>query len=105
MKNTMLAAAASLLAWGSAAWANPAADLAKAQGCYSCHANAEKVVGPSFSAIAEKYKNEKDAVATLSASISNGARGKWGRIPMPPHPSIAAAEVKTLAEWVLSVRN
>jgi len=81
-----------------------AVELAKSSGCYSCHANAEKVVGPAFSAIAEKYKGEKDAAASLAQSIQNGSKGKWGRIPMPAHPSLSAADLKTLSGWVLTVK-
>ena len=39
-----------------------ATELAKATGCYSCHAAKEKIVGPAFSSIAEKYAGDKDAV-------------------------------------------
>ncbi|WP_439607793.1 c-type cytochrome [Hydrogenophaga sp.] len=81
-----------------------AVELAKASGCYSCHANADKVVGPAFGAIAEKYAGEKDAAASLAQSIQNGSKGKWGRIPMPPHPSLSAADLKTLSSWVLTVK-
>ncbi|MBL0942998.1 MAG: c-type cytochrome [Hydrogenophaga sp.] len=96
-----LTAAAGL---AQAADLNAAVDLAKASGCYSCHANAEKVVGPAFSAIADKYKDEKDAAASLAQSIQNGSKGKWGRIPMPAHPSLSAADLKTLSAWVLTVK-
>ena len=81
-----------------------AVDLAKASGCYSCHANAEKVVGPAFAAIAEKYAADKDAAASLAQSIQNGSKGKWGRIPMPAHPSLSAGDLKTLSAWVLTVK-
>lgn len=81
-----------------------AVELAKASGCYSCHANAEKVVGPAFAAIAEKYATEKDAAASLAQSIQNGSKGKWGRIPMPAHPSLGAGDLKTLSAWVLTVK-
>ena len=81
-----------------------AVELAKASGCYSCHANAEKVVGPAFAAIAEKYAAEKDAAASLAQSIQNGSKGKWGRIPMPAHPSLSAGDLKTLSAWVLTVK-
>lgn len=81
-----------------------ATELAKASGCYSCHATAEKVVGPAFSDVAAKYKDEKDAAAALAQSIQNGSKGKWGRIPMPAHPSLSAADIKTLSTWVLTVK-
>ena len=79
-----------------------AADLAKANGCYSCHAAAEKIVGPSFAAIAEKYAGDKEAVASLAQSIQMGSKGKWGRAAMPAHSSLSAQDLKLLAGWVLS---
>jgi cytochrome c len=81
-----------------------ASELAKASGCYSCHAAAEKVVGPAFADIAAKYRGEKDGAATLAQSIQNGSKGKWGRIPMPAHPSLGQADLKTLSTWVLLVK-
>lgn len=82
-----------------------AVELAKANGCYSCHAIDEKVVGPAFKSVANKYAGDKDAAAGLVQSIQNGSRGKWGRVPMPPHASMAAEDLKTLAQWVLSHKD
>lgn len=98
---------ASLLAGAStsvhAVDAAAAIELAKANGCLSCHSAQEKVVGPAYAAIAAKYKDDKDAVANLVQSIQYGSKGKWGRIPMPAHPSMNAADIKTLAQWVMSI--
>ena len=81
-----------------------AIDLAKNNGCLSCHSAKEKIVGPAYITIAEKYKDDKDAVASLAQSIQYGSKGKWGRIPMPPHPGMSAADIKTLAEWVMTIK-
>lgn len=80
------------------------ADLAKANGCFSCHSATEKIVGPAFSSIATKYAGDKDAVASLAQSIQIGSSGKWGRVPMPGHASLKADELKLLARWVLSTK-
>jgi len=80
-------------------------DLAKANGCYSCHANAEKVVGPAYASVAQRYAGQKDAVADLMMSIQNGSTGKWGRMAMPAHPSLPQADVKRLAEWILTIKK
>ena len=77
--------------------------MAKDNGCFSCHAMNEKVVGPAFSAIAERYRSEAGAAASLVQAVQNGSKGKWGRIPMPPHSSIGQADLTKLAHWVLSV--
>ena len=81
-----------------------AMELAKANGCLSCHAAKEKIVGPAYSAIAEKYKDDKDAVASLVQSIQRGSKGKWGRTPMPAHDTMNQADLKTLAEWVMNTK-
>ena len=99
-----LGAAALLSAPAHALDAAAAVDLAKASGCYSCHANGEKVVGPAFATIAEKYAGDKDAAATLAQSIQNGSKGKYGRIPMPPHASLGQADLKLLSAWVLTIK-
>lgn len=89
----------------SSAWAQNDKDvkeLLKASGCMTCHAIDEKVVGPAFQAIATKYAGQPDAADTLAQSVRNGSRGKWGRIPMPPHASLAAEDLKTMTTWVMA---
>jgi cytochrome c len=80
-------------------------DLAKASGCFSCHSMTEKVVGPAYASVAQRYAGQKDAVADLVMSIQNGSTGKWGRMAMPSHPSLPAADVKRMAEWILTVKK
>lgn len=82
-----------------------AEELAKANGCFSCHSVDEKIVGPAFKSVAKKYAGESDAAAGLVQSIQNGSKGKWGRIPMPNHMSMSADDLKTLANWVLSHKD
>ena len=88
----------------SAADSAAVADLAKASGCFSCHSAKEKVVGPSFVSIAEKYASDKDAVSTLTQSIQRGSQGKWGRIAMPAHGSLSNDQLKSLASWVMATK-
>lgn len=106
MRTFLILTSGLLLAAGSAHAVDEAAalELAKNNGCLSCHSPKEKVVGPAYASVAEKYKDDKDAVAGLVQSIQYGSKGKWGRIPMPPHPSMSAADIKILAQWVLSIK-
>lgn len=89
---------------GHAAASDAVPDLAKTNGCTSCHATNEKIVGPAFSAIAAKYAGDKDAVATLAQSIKGGSSGKWGRAAMPAHNSLSAGDAKALATWVMTIK-
>jgi cytochrome c len=77
--------------------------LAKAKGCYACHAADTKKVGPAFKDVANKYAGKPDAVAHLSEKIKKGGVGEWGNVPMPPQ-NVTDEEAKKLAEWVLSFK-
>lgn len=79
-----------------------AAELAKANGCRSCHALHEKIVGPAYEKVAAKYRDDKEAAASLAQSVRNGSQGKWGRIPMPAHMNMSNEDLTLLARWVLS---
>ncbi len=106
MRTFILLTSSLLLAAGAAHAVDEAAaiELAKANGCLSCHSAKEKIVGPAYSAVAEKYKDDKDAVASLVQSIQRGSKGKWGRTPMPPHDTMSQSDLKTLAEWVMGMK-
>ncbi|MDP2263087.1 MAG: c-type cytochrome [Hydrogenophaga sp.] len=106
MRTLLLLTSSLLFATGAAHAVNEAAalELAKNNGCLSCHSAKEKVVGPAFSTIAEKYKDDKDAVASLAQSIQYGSKGKWGRVPMPAHPGMSAGDIKTVAQWVMTIK-
>ncbi len=77
--------------------------LAKAKGCYACHAENVKKVGPSYKDVAKKYADKPDAVAYLSERIKKGGVGVWGNVPMPAQ-NVTDEESKKLAEWVLSFK-
>lgn len=95
-----------LFALGAAFAAQPAlaADgeaLFKSKPCVACHKTDAQLVGPAFTAVAEKHRGDAGAVATIADHIKNGSQGVWGAIPMPPNP-VTEEEATILAEWVLS---
>lgn len=97
-----VAATAALLALGQPAQATEA--LAQKNNCLGCHAVATKLVGPAYKDVAAKYAGQADAQAQVIESIRKGSAGKWGELPMPPHPKISDADLKKLAIWVLSAK-
>jgi cytochrome c len=99
MKLFQIAMLAAVVASGSA-YANK--ELATQKACMACHAVDKKLVGPAYQEVAKKYAGQKDAEASLIASIRKGGSGKWGPIPMPPQAALTDAETKALANWVLA---
>ena len=106
MKTQIIAAALLAVAAGSA----NAADAAKAQtlmkgsDCMACHAEATKLVGPSYKDIGKKYHGDAGAVDKLVKKVKSGGSGAWGAIPMTPHPALKDEDVKVMVEWILSLK-
>jgi cytochrome c551/c552 len=69
--------------------------------CLSCHALRQKVVGPAYHDVALKYAGDLEARGKVEANIRSGGAGKWGPVPMPPFPNLSAAELRSLADFVL----
>ena len=80
-------------------------DLVKNSDCVTCHKVDEKVVGPAFRDIANKYTNNEATLDTLAHKIISGGSGNWGSIPMAAHPGIALADAKSMAKYVLLLKN
>ncbi len=70
--------------------------------CKACHKTAEKSVGPSFRAVALKYKGQEDAVELLSGRVINGSSGVWGQVAMAAHPSLSKADAASLIRFILN---
>ena len=78
------------------------ADLARAKGCFACHAIDQAVVGPSFSDVASRYRGQADAESKLVRKIRIGGAGAWGATPMPAQAELAEADAAALVRWVVS---
>ncbi|HZP88899.1 MAG TPA: c-type cytochrome [Burkholderiales bacterium] len=89
-----------------AATAQPFEDaeaLAREKGCFECHAIGRTEVGPSFSAIARRYRYDLSARERLPTVIRTGSIGHWGeRFAMWPQRQVDAAEARMLVDWILS---
>ena len=101
----VIVALAGLAGLVTAAWADDAPRgqmIARANACMGCHAVDRKVVGPSFQQIAAKYKGDPQAPAKLVNKVKDGGSGVWGVLPMPPHPTMSDADIRTVVDWVLA---
>jgi cytochrome c len=68
-----------------------------------CHHAEEKRVGPSYAAIAERYRGDEGALQTLTERARAGGSGHWGPAPMPPvtEDQLSDEDLKTVVAWVL----
>ena len=71
--------------------------------CRTCHKDTEKLVGPSYQEVADKY-TEAD-IDMLSSKIIEGGVGNWGQIPMTPHAGLSKENAKKMVEYILSLKK
>lgn len=71
-------------------------------GCLSCHGLVHKQVGPGFAQVAERYRGDPTAAATLATRLRTGTVGRWGRLVMPRQARMTEAESLVLSRWVLA---
>ena len=86
--------------------------LAQMNGCIECHTVSATSVGPSWLAIADRYKDapREDAKALLISSVMNGSKGKWltwkGGGGMPPlGRRVAQQDIEELVDYILTLRH
>ena len=84
--------------------------LAHMNGCIECHTVSATSVGPSWMAIAERYKDapRADARALLIQSVKQGSKGKWttwkGGDGMPPlGRRVSSEHIEQLVDYILSL--
>ncbi len=80
------------------------AKLIAASDCLGCHKENEKLVGPAYIAVAEKYPDTEANIAMLAGRIIEGSKGHWGEIPMSPHPTLSPADAREMSKYILSLK-
>ncbi|KXK40894.1 MAG: DUF1080 domain-containing protein [Saprospiraceae bacterium] len=73
--------------------------------CKACHNKTRQTIGPAYVAIADKYPNTDENVQLLMSKIKNGGSGIWGQQVMTPHKDIADEDLRTIVDYVLSLRT
>lgn len=84
---------------------DPGERIARKQGCLSCHGIKQKKMGPSFSAIGERYKSDK---MQIKESIRLGSQEKWPEArhaKMPPFKQLTNEELDTVSQWILEIQQ
>ncbi len=74
--------------------------------CKACHTIDKKSVGPTYTAISERYKNKSDAAGILSKKIIAGGGGSWGtEHVMSAHPQLSMDEVTEMVNFILDIKD
>lgn len=74
--------------------------------CTACHRINEKVLGPSYVEVAQKYEATEANIDTLASKVIKGGSGVWGNVQqMTPHPALSMDSARTMVRYILSLRN
>lgn len=73
-----------------------------ASDCAACHRTASALVGPSYTAIAERYADNEENRTLLVERIIQGGAGVWGEVPMTPH-ALDTAIALSMVESILAL--
>jgi cytochrome c len=71
--------------------------------CLSCHQLSKPSVGPSYTAVARRYRGDTSAAERLVRKIRAGGSGVWGQVMMPAHPQLTEAQASAMVAYILSL--
>lgn len=72
--------------------------------CFTCHKLNETSTGPTYAAVAAKYKGQDNMMDSLAHKVIKGGAGVWGEVPMTPHPQLSEEEAKSMVRYVMSIK-
>ena len=76
--------------------------------CLTCHKINEKLVGPAYVDVANKYSATPENITKLAHTVINGVeagKGVWGTMPMTPHPQLSQTDAEQMVKYVLLLRK
>lgn len=73
--------------------------------CLTCHKIEEKLIGPAYRDVANKYELTEENIEKLAEKVVKGGTGVWGEVPMPQNTVISAEEAKVAVRYILMLRN
>jgi cytochrome c len=84
----------------------PGQALLASSDCKACHQVNAAAVGPSFMAIAARYKTREGAIDQLAKKIIQGGGGNWGKVHnMSAHPQISESDAKEIVKYIFSLTD
>lgn len=83
----------------------PGLSAIRSSDCFNCHHVSDKLIGPSFTAIAKRYHGNSSAFDQSVQRIISGSTKVWGEIPMLPHPNLDRNEVQSMVRWIYSLSD
>jgi cytochrome c len=80
--------------------------LVSKDNCLTCHKIDEKLTGPAYRDVANKYAGLPDTiVAHLAKKIISGGTGVWGQVLMTPHAALSEEDAEKMVKYILLLKK
>jgi len=81
-------------------------ELVSKNDCFTCHQIDDKLNGPPYREVANKYAGMPDTIVThLAHKVISGGSGVWGEIMMTPHPALSEADAEAIVKYILLLKK
>ncbi|HEV8506911.1 MAG TPA: c-type cytochrome [Chitinophagaceae bacterium] len=81
-------------------------ELVAKNDCFTCHQIDDKLNGPPYREVANKYASYPDTIINhLAHKIISGGNGVWGEVMMTPHPSLSETDAEALVKYILLLKK
>ena len=80
-------------------------ELVSSSDCFTCHKITEKLVGPAYQDVANKYAGNDTAVTYLAHKVIKGGSGVWGNVAMTPHPQLSLDSAEQMVKYILLLKT
>lgn len=74
--------------------------------CLTCHKIDEKLIGPPYRDVANKYASMPDTIVEhLAGKIIHGGSGVWGEVAMTPHADLSKEDAEAMVKYILLLKK
>ncbi len=81
-------------------------NLIASSDCKACHMIDKPSVGPTFLAVADRYKGQSGSVERLAKKIIEGGGGNWSKDHlMSAHPQIPAQDAQEMVKYIFALTD
>lgn len=73
--------------------------------CFGCHSVENKINGPAYKEVADRYAGKPGIEDSLANKIIHGGAGNWGDIAMTPHPDLPKEDAVAMVKYILLLKQ
>ncbi|MGI9552877.1 MAG: c-type cytochrome [Aurantibacter sp.] len=74
--------------------------LMASSNCFTCHKAKDRLIGPSFEEIVNRYSPTSKNKTYLAKKINQGSKGVWSDEIMPSQPELKTDQIMKMIDWI-----